>query len=179
MKRLITLILIIAIGAGIAPFILPLKDGEPLLEPPEVSLPELPPIHLPDIPGTESTDHKARSDDTPPGKVAVYRWQDADGQWHFSSAPPEGVAAEKVHVSTRINIMPAPEESGTSKYDPEQSRTSPQWAPVTSVQSAPASKGANPYSMEGAQQLLEKARNVQELVDQRKAQQDQAVENLR
>ncbi|MEM9742542.1 MAG: DUF4124 domain-containing protein [Pseudomonadota bacterium] len=40
---------------------------------------------------------------TPP--TEVYRWQDADGQWHFGEAPPSSGRAEKIAIEDRSTRM--------------------------------------------------------------------------
>ncbi|MEM9171854.1 MAG: DUF4124 domain-containing protein [Pseudomonadota bacterium] len=38
-------------------------------------------------------------------EVDVYRWQDADGQWHYSGEPPEGIQTELLKVDPRTNMV--------------------------------------------------------------------------
>ncbi len=47
---------------------------------------------------------------TPPASTAqtrqtFYKWQDANGQWHFGSEVPEGVTAKEVNIDTAANIL--------------------------------------------------------------------------
>ena len=37
--------------------------------------------------------------------TAVYRWRDANGQWHFGEAPPAGQAAEQLALEERITAL--------------------------------------------------------------------------
>ncbi len=43
----------------------------------------------------------------PSGKVVVYRWQDAQGNWHFDGQPPESGAYERLVVDPDTNLMPS------------------------------------------------------------------------
>jgi hypothetical protein len=46
----------------------------------------------------------------PDVEVTTYRWQDANGEWNFSSErPPEGVEFEVVRYRHDTNVMPAVE----------------------------------------------------------------------
>lgn len=44
------------------------------------------------------------------GETPVYRWQDAEGGWHFSGQTPEGIASELIYVDGDANVYAAPEE---------------------------------------------------------------------
>ena len=42
----------------------------------------------------------------PEGKTVIYRWQDAQGNWHFDSRPPVGHDYERLVVDTDVNVVP-------------------------------------------------------------------------
>jgi len=44
----------------------------------------------------------------PPDKTQVYKWQDADGKWHYTTErPPEGTQFELVEYARDTNVVPA------------------------------------------------------------------------
>lgn len=42
----------------------------------------------------------------PDGKTVIYRWQDAQGNWHFDNQPPAGHGYERLVVDTDVNVVP-------------------------------------------------------------------------
>lgn len=50
--------------------------------------------------------------------ITVYKWQDADGAWHFADHAPPGVEAEAVEVEPGT-VMPEPPPPPASKADGE------------------------------------------------------------
>lgn len=88
------------------PFLMRGPDGQPLYTPAQAwrSLTNsLPSIAVPDV--------------VPSQPVAVYRWQDAEGQWHFSGQPPaEGTPYTVLEIDPKTNTVgtapePPPEEA--------------------------------------------------------------------
>lgn len=52
------------------------------------------------------------------GKVKMYRWQDAQGQWHFSNEAPDGVTVEEIYVdpdASRMDPVPVTRRSSRSE----------------------------------------------------------------
>ena len=144
------LLLGVLILAAAVPFVLPLKDGRPLLDYRRIDWPTLPDIRMPATGG----------DVTPATPVTVYKWRGADGEWQFDSHPPAGgVPFEAVSVDPGANLVegirPAPAD------------------PVT-VPVAPAAVG-EAYSPGGFQRTLEEAREVQSLMNQRAEDQADAL----
>jgi hypothetical protein len=80
--------------AVVLPFVVKSRHGRPLMAPEGVHLPKIKVPELPDFPGGDET-------------MTVYRWQDAEGAWHFSDRAPEGVDAERVKVETPT-VVPEP-----------------------------------------------------------------------
>ena len=86
MKPFAILCILALLGALAAPFFLTV-NGKPVL-----------------------TIDKVVDDATPDALTTpteVYRWQDANGQWHFGEAPPEGQSAEQVALEERITGLDA------------------------------------------------------------------------
>ncbi|MDH5471350.1 MAG: DUF4124 domain-containing protein [Gammaproteobacteria bacterium] len=87
-------------------------------------------------------------------EVTVYQWVDEHGRKQFGSAPPEGVEAEAKNLKPAQNVIsafkiPEKEESGDT----------------AARQSDHIIK--NPYSPGVAKKLIDDAKNVQQLLDQR------------
>jgi hypothetical protein len=46
-----------------------------------------------------------------PDSTMFYKWQDADGVWQYTQAPPpEGTPFERVETLTDVNVLPLPDE---------------------------------------------------------------------
>lgn len=105
---MIKLLIALLIIACIAPLFIKGPDGEPIMTIDDwaVDLPE--PVDrffsdlfagrtpsTPAVPGTPEAE--------PP---RVYKWQDEDGQWHFSNTPPNMDVAQEVEISD-VNLMDA------------------------------------------------------------------------
>lgn len=93
------------------------------------------------------------------GATTFYKWQDAQGRWHFDQRkPPETVKAAKQNVSVPAigSVAPAPAQ--------EQAAAKPTDEPVL----------ANPYSRDGVQQILDQARDVQRMMNERTRQTEAA-----
>jgi hypothetical protein len=99
-------------------------------------------------------------------KVQVYKWRDEKGVMQFSNvAPPTDRNAERVELDPDSNLMQAvkvPEKT------PEKA------APKKVTQT----KLPNLYSVKGAKKLMDKTRDVEELLKQRHEQQQEAINNL-
>ncbi len=87
----IKLMILLALGACVAPFVIKGPDGHPLMT-------------LDDLKPEQSIVPAG-----PPEKVTVYRWQDENGTWHFASDVVEGIEAEAVELDGVITTMDAQE----------------------------------------------------------------------
>jgi len=97
---MIRMLVVLVVIVGIFPFILPLKDGKPLLKWSDISMPKqlkVPALSdLPDMPDLpDVSDLYSGSSDV---SVTVYKWRDANGNWHFGDAPPADVSYERITV---------------------------------------------------------------------------------
>jgi hypothetical protein len=101
-------------------------------------------------------------------ETKVYKWQDELGEWHFSNQPPpSGVSSSVETYRNDVNVTQAPPPIEEEKPEAEETGTDiPQTA-------APLLPITDP---ERVQQLIEDAKNVQNLVDQRQEQIDQQLE---
>lgn len=103
-----------------------------------------------------------------PAETLVYKWQDKNGEWHFSNQPPpEGVASNVTTYRSDVNVMQAPK----ADQPPPQEKT------TTAPGSDPADPPLIPLADPGrVKQLIDDAKNVQNLMDDRKRQIDQQIE---
>ena len=159
MRKIIRTLLFLLIFAAIFPFVYPWKDGKPMLSWSDLKMPEMPSVALPDIPdislpGDETTTRK------PHQSVKLYRWQGEDGSTQFSNEPPAGaVAYEIVEVNPDANLIqsvPTDDASVAAKTETAES------ADTTS--SLPSPLTVSPGE---ALQLIEDARNLRELSEER------------
>ncbi len=83
----------------------------------------------------------------------AYKWTDENGVVHYSTEPPANVAkAERIEVDPNTNLI-----QGVEVPQPETSAPESAQEPTLS----------NPYSAKGIQETLDKARNVQKILDER------------
>lgn len=105
-----TSILMLLIFAGlIAPFILPLKDGEPIIKPSDISLPQTPDIKIPNIGSIGGSS----------SETTFYYWVNEQGHKQVSNIPPpEGVEYETKVVDGNANLIKAPKSAVSSQSEP-------------------------------------------------------------
>ncbi|WP_221793449.1 DUF4124 domain-containing protein [Oceanobacter mangrovi] len=93
-------------------------------------------------------------------RQTYYKWQDANGSWHFGDEPPQGVALVPVSVDTAANVLRPIE---VAKKEPEK----------TEIKSEPVSPTTNAIlNPEAAAKALENAEKVQKLLNERTQQLD-------
>ena len=138
-------------------FVLKTPDGRPWLSPddfvPNISLAKLWPINFPSF-GQEAAD----------SNVEVYRWRNAQGHWVYSDAPPADGKAEKINVNTQANRDLYPSASGNVE--------SADTATPPSETSIPTPTIVSPADVAT---LVDDARNVQEVLDQRERDREQLL----
>lgn len=115
--------------------------------------------------------------------VTVYKWVDENGHTHFSETPPAGKMAETMELKTNTNVMQA-----VKVPEPEQEEVDSGGRVISLGQSSGAKSDAkdeesgdgleNPYSPEGVQKLIENAKNVSKMMNQRHEQQQKAFDGL-
>lgn len=148
---MIKLLIGVLIIACIAPLFIKGPDGEPIMTFDDWS------IDLPDsIDELLSTGNTEPADPEQSQPTTVYKWQDENGQWHFSSTPPDLETAETMELDGNINIMdafePPPREETTVA-------TGDAMSPVPGLTTATPSQ---------IQEAMETVTNLQETIDQRK-----------
>lgn len=170
-KRLIFRIFImLAIAAGIMSYLaaingIDIRQFMPILERPQLpklKLPTLPDIKLPDDDGAEQAVNISK----------IYKWRGDDGSWHFSEQLPEGVTPEKViFLNAETNVVQGLPERNKAKRAIAPIKDQP-----ATLQSAQP-ENFNPYSQEAIDKLLNDARGVQEIMDQRNRELEQAIQS--
>jgi hypothetical protein len=105
----------------------------------------------------------------PQKTTKVYKWQDKNGAWHFSNQPPpEGVASKVVTYRSDTNVTQAPQAATEST--PAQQATKPATATPPADSNIPLLPITDP---ERVKQLIDDAKNVQQLVNQHQQQIEQ------
>lgn len=170
MARFIYFLVCIALIAGGALFVLKRPDGQPWLSIPEPSVPSLDLTldnHVQQLTQqvkslTTSANHvlTATSDE----QTQVFRWQDINGQWHYSDTPnPDGQSEAVILKASDVTVL-APETFSLQSVSNKASHM--QMLPTLS----------QPFErISQAQETLQEAKNIQQLVDDRKEQLDQQI----
>ncbi|MEO0366627.1 MAG: DUF4124 domain-containing protein [Pseudomonadota bacterium] len=153
MKLFVKLMVFIVVLALMGPFFLKGPDGRPLWELPTR------------LPSLNEVSNAVVPDALEDPNVEVYRWQDENGQWHFGSTPPASSRYETLQIDTRTNAV-AVEPPPTLE-----SRDSDEGAVASSAADQPDSPYVSDVlpipDPEVAKQLIEDARALQELTQQR------------
>ena len=127
------------------PFLMRGPDGQPLYTPAQAwrSL-------------TASMPSLGMADLVPSEPVAVYRWQDSYGQWHFAGEPPaDGTPYTVLEVDPKTNTV------GTAPEQPEQAMVEPAGDDAAG-RLGPEDAMFGPYpNPEAVRQLIEDARALQ------------------
>ncbi|NOY61953.1 MAG: DUF4124 domain-containing protein [Gammaproteobacteria bacterium] len=133
-----------------------LPDALPEFTLPELTMPELalPELSVPDVDVMGTADE---------GLVKAYKWQDGTGAWHYSDKPPSNdTGVTEVQVDPDANLIRAIEPEGTTADvllpRAERDAELPAGSPVERVE-----------------QLFDSARGVEQLLEQRKLEQDRAI----
>ena len=147
MKFKIALMVLTLAVLCILPWFIKKQDGTPLMTLPQVD--------------TQLSTEQTRQ--------TFYKWQDASGNWHFGDEVPEGVTAVAVNIDTAANVV-----QGLRPPQPESTAT--QSAPVTTPgpQSTSPLPGL-PMTVNPADipKLIDDAKNIQNLVNERARQTEQ------
>lgn len=61
--------------------------------------------YFPDALPTWASTHLPRS---PLANPPLYKWRDAQGRWHVTDRPPDGLPFEEVRVDPAANVVPGP-----------------------------------------------------------------------
>jgi len=126
--------------------------------------PKIPDIKMPNLPDLTnslsdkftSIKKKTTADDT-----YLYKWRDANGVIHYTSEKPaEGIDYDSIKLKNDVNVIPAvPTVSKSEITDKEPVQQRSPKLPSTELPT-------NVYSPEGIKNLLNQAKNVQNLVNE-------------
>ena len=167
MKLFPKLLLAALVVAILLPFtILKKDDGTTMLSFSDFNLPDFSPPSLPELPKVDSiTDSVGMSG----GQVTIYEWRDSEGDIQFTNEPPpQGVEFEirqfdpNANVIQSVKLPPAkPEPAASETQQPQESG---------------APEAPSPYSPESVKKLMDDAKNVEKLLNQRFQNQQSAID---
>jgi hypothetical protein len=165
------IIVLIVIAIGIMSYLASLNGIDIRQFVPTFERPQLPNLKLPTMPDLKLP--VGGDEEMQPATVSkIYKWRGDDGSWHFSEELPEGVTAEKViFLNSETNVVESLPGLNKAK------------SPITALDDQPAEQqpaqpvNLNPYSKKAIDKLLNDARGVQELMDQRNRALEQAIQN--
>ena len=152
-KLIIKSLLMVGIMVGVSNYALYVMTGKsPFNSPPSISL---------EMPNKQDIQRGLSG-----GKETVYKWTDAQGKTHYSSSPPKDQPlAKKLEINPDVNLIQGV-QSNTEKHET---------APAQN-QSAPITR--NVYHPESVKKLMDDAKNVQKLLNERNEANQKALENL-
>ena len=90
--------------------------------------------------------------------VVVYKWQDGEGNWHYTDELPEGVPGEVVSLDEPINVLPPPGTPPTRDVQSESQRL------ATAAATLPGGLTVSPDQMG---EMMETVGNLQQDLDDR------------
>lgn len=166
MRKLISMLVIVLVIAGIAPFTLPMKNGEPLLKWSQLSMPRLP--QFPDL--SALTDLFKAKPDNRSIPLTSYKWRDSEGNWQLSDTPPKNGSYETVIVDPNTNLL--------QSDIPAPALEAPPSPPVKETSTQSAYSPAMAYDPEKVSEIMDSARNVEKILQQRKDQQDRLLQAI-
>ena len=150
---MIRFLIVLLIIACIAPLVIKGPDSEPIMTLDDWKIEW--PASMSDLLPVTAQD-KVSSDKNVVEPTTVYRWQDENGRWHFSTVSPDTQAAEVMELDGNINIMDA--------YVPRE--TTPDRAhPKEEIVGA----GSVLASQQQVSEVMETVNNLQTTIDLRKA----------
>lgn len=95
-------------------------------------------------------------------KVQVYKWRDENGVMQFSSTPPaDGGEAQQVELNPNHNLVKAVKVPVTEEAQPAQQAPAP-----------------SPYSVRGMQKVMDDARAIEGMLQQRHEGQQEMLNNI-
>ena len=105
-------------------------------------------------------------------KSTLYKWRDEKGQLNYTNdPPPKGIKFEKIILDSRTNVIPSIKSSKNTEV--ETSKPSPT---MQTERTHSFNKPSDLYSPEGIEQLINQAKDVQNLVDERYKNQQKMIE---
>jgi hypothetical protein len=155
MKRPIFIMCVLVVIAFAGPMLMKKPDGTPFMESP---------LDLFSTSSTGSQNNESSINTT----QSFYKWQDDDGTWHYSDQPQAGENIETVTVNTNANLIQGlriekkKEQVIVEKKPEAKAESSAIGLPMT-------------VPLEKVSKMLEDANNMQQLMDNRNKQIEQAT----
>lgn len=98
-------------------------------------------------------------------KVQVYKWRDEHGIMQFSNTPPASIGnAQLVELNPNSNVVEAVKVPVKEKRN--------------EAESAPAVKVSSPYSVKGMKKVMDDAKGIEDMLQQRHEEQQKLMNNL-
>ncbi len=168
-KRLIfRIIVLMVIATGIMSYLASLNGIDIRQFVPTFNTPQLPSFTLPSVPDFKLPTANENAAAT---ISKVYKWRGDDGSWHFSETLPEGVTpAQVIFLNSETNVIQGQPQPDTVSID-----IAPKNEPAPIPPQNP-SVNLNPYSKQAIDKLLNDARGVQKIMDQRSRDLEQATQ---
>lgn len=150
MKRPIFFLVVLVIIAFLGPMLMKKPDGTPFMEAPWDSA---------------SDSSFSQSVNT---SQSFYKWQDENGTWHYSDQPQSGQNIETVTVNTNANLIQGlrAEKKEEEKEEKVEKKEEPKTPGIPLPMTVPLDK---------VSKMLDDANNMQQLMDNRSKQIDQAT----
>jgi len=142
MKIFYKLLLFVVVLAVAAPFIIKDERGRPLMSLNGLHMPSLSKPPLPDIKGALGQIKKhlpTLGDEGEHSALTAYKWQDAQGNWHYSDQRQPGRSTVAVNVDPDANVVhldpaPAPGKAPPPRsHSPKAPAKSPTWSPLANA----------------------------------------------
>jgi hypothetical protein len=96
LKYFLGSMIVLVILACIAPFFLKGPGDTPLIKPDQIKLPD---IKLPSRKAVDTRPNVPKTGDAKSQKIAIYRWQDKDGTWHYTDYPNPDGPSQVIHIT--------------------------------------------------------------------------------
>jgi len=109
--------------------------------------------------------------DVTANQTTVYKWQDENGGWHFSNKADPTHPGEKISINNNTNTVLMPtQEKHTGDPRPYHSRN------AVNNETTALDTNASPYGQ--LPNLINKAKNVENVLYQRRQQQEKTLEEI-
>ena len=133
----------------------------PIINWANIRLPDLSDISAPDFEFDIGSQTATPNNTT----TTIHRWQDSAGNWHYSDSPSDASSSETIEINSDLNIINAINTQAQT-----QQPTKPR-EPIEQTDNAPSPLDLLPTPSK-VEALLESAKNVENMLQERKAQQD-------
>lgn len=154
MKRPIFIMIVLLVMAFVGPMFIKKPDGTPFIESPLDYF-------------TSSPEDTSSAPLGGSSMQSFYKWQDENGTWHYSDQPQAGQNIETVTVDTNVNLIQGLKVEKKKEYTVSQAKK-----PAAELPSIPLPMTV---PLDKVSKMLDDANNIQQLMDDRTDQIDQAT----